>query len=86
VGTTVTVESKGGNRFEVSSSGSVDGLEILLDARRANLGSEVVVVVNGRETRREVVRPSLRALVRSAVERNDPDLLFPAAIPVTPAK
>jgi hypothetical protein len=86
LGTTVRVESMGANRFDVTSSGSVDGLEILLDTRLANLAAEVVVRVNGRETFRGVPRPSLRALVRSAVERNDPDLLFPVAVPVAPPK
>ena len=82
LGGTVTVETKARNAFEVSATGPVDGLTVLLDDRLADLSKEVVVKVNGKETFRGVPRLSLATMVRSAVERNDADLLFVAEVPV----
>ena len=73
------------NEFDVTCTGPVDGLRILLDARLADLGKEVVVRVDGKETFRGVPKPSLTTMVRCAVERNDPEMLFVAEVPVTPA-
>ena len=80
LGTVVTVEWKGDNRFEVSSDGPIDGLEILLDARTVDLAKEVVVTSGGKETFRGIATLSLRTMVRTA-ERGDPDLVFTASVP-----
>jgi poly(3-hydroxybutyrate) depolymerase len=81
LGATVTVETKERNVFEVSSTDPLDGLRLLLDARLADLGKEVVVRVNGKETHRTLPRFSLATMVRTA-ERVDADLLFAADVPV----
>lgn len=84
LGSTVTVERRAGNVFEVTSSGPVDGLRLLLDARLADLAQDVTVNVNGKPSFRGPVTWSLTTLVKTA-ERNDPDLLFAASVPVVPA-
>ncbi len=83
LGTVVTVEATGSNRFEVSASGPTDGLEILLDAKSADLAKEVVVTSGAKEVFRGLAKPSLVTMVRSA-ERGDPDLLFTASVPAGP--
>ena len=85
LGSTVTVETKRRNAFDVASAGPVDGLSILLDDRLADLGKEVVVTVNGKETFRGIPRLSLTTMARTAAERDDADLLFVAEVPVLAA-
>ena len=85
LGSTVTVETKQKNAFDVASTGPVDGLAILLDDRLADLSKEVVVTVNGKETYRGIPRLSLTTMVRTAAERDDADLLFVAEVPVLPS-
>ena len=82
LGTLVTVETKAKNVFAVTSAGPVDGLSILLDDRLADLTKEVVVSMNGKESFRGVPRLSLTTMTRTALERNDADLLFVAEVPV----
>lgn len=84
LGSTVTVERKADNVFEVSSSAPLDGLRLLLDQRLADLSRDVVVNVNGKESFRGPPAYSLTTLVRTAL-RNDDDLLFAASVPAVPA-
>ena len=42
--------------------------------------NQIVVTVNGAERFRGVVKNTLSTLLRTAAERNDPELLFPARI------
>ncbi len=80
LGTIVTVEVRGENRFDVSADGPIDGIEILLDAKSADLSQEVVVTSGGKETYRGLPALSLRTMLRTA-ERGDPDLCFSASVP-----
>lgn len=82
LGTLVTVEARGPNTFEVSASGPTDGLEILLDAKNADLSKEIVVTSGGNEIFRGRAAPSLRIMLATA-ERNDADLFFIASVPAT---
>ncbi len=85
LGTTVTVESKGANAFDVTSAGAVDGLTLLVDERLCDLAKEVVVRTNGQETFRGLPTLSLATMLETAV-RNDADLLFAASVPVSAAR
>lgn len=80
LGTLVVVEAKGDNRFEVTATGPTDGLELLLDAKSADLSREIVVTSGAKEVFRGLAKPSLRTMVRTA-ERGDPDLFFPTSVP-----
>ena len=57
-----------------------DGLHVLLDARVVDLAREVVVTVNGAETFRGKVTPSLLTLLRTS-DHPDPALQFVASAP-----
>jgi len=85
LGTVVTVESKGDNRFDVAATGPIVGLELLIDPRLVDVTKEVVVNVGGKEVWRGVPVPSLRTLVETAVERADAEYVFAGKVPTAPA-
>jgi poly(3-hydroxybutyrate) depolymerase len=61
-------------------------LRLLLTQRLVDLGQPIEVAVTGGETQSCVVKPTLRWMVRSLLERGDPRLMFEAALDVVPAQ
>jgi len=71
------------NTVRLLSRSPLKGLEILLDDRVLDLSQEVVVVVNGEETQRQMVTPTLGTLLLSYHGR-DRGRQFLARLPVLP--
>lgn len=68
------------NSVTITCDKPTDGLHVLLDARVVDLAREVVVTVNGAETFRGKVTPSLVTLLRTS-DHPDPALQFVASAP-----
>ncbi|MHB9005880.1 MAG: transglutaminase domain-containing protein [Limisphaerales bacterium] len=68
------------NRVTVTAKG-VAAANVLLDSRLVNLGRPVIFEVNGLQTSRRL-RPSLRILCETLVERGDPELAFSVKVPL----
>ncbi len=68
------------NSVTITCDKPTDGLHVLLDARVVDLAREVVVTVNGAETFRGKVTPSLLTLLRTS-DHPDPALQFVASAP-----
>ncbi len=80
IGTTLVAEITAPNVFDVKGPEPIEGLSILLDERNADLDKELVVKVNGREAFRGKVARCLDAMLLTAAERSDREMLFVARV------
>jgi hypothetical protein len=83
IGAVLDVAVTGKNTVAVTTEAdpaALDRLSLLIDERLFDRSQEIAVTVNGTERFRGVVKDTLSTLLRTAAERNDPELLFPARI------
>jgi transglutaminase-like putative cysteine protease/pimeloyl-ACP methyl ester carboxylesterase len=68
------------NRLDLTTANPA-GVSVLLDRRLADFNRPITAVINGK-TRTYKVKPSLRVLGQTLLERGDPDLAFTARLDV----
>lgn len=68
-----------GNRIELTTS-LVEKLTVYLNSSLVDLSKEVVIVVNGEERHRGIVKPSLRVALEGFRERWDPEDVYSAKV------
>lgn len=57
-------------------------LRLYLSDQLVDLSKPVTVTLNGKETFKGIVKPSMEALIRSTAERGDPKQVFPAQVKI----
>ena len=55
-------------------------LRVYLNEQLVDLAKEVTIHVNGEESFKGLVNPTMEALIRSTAERGDPKQVFPAQV------
>lgn len=80
IGALVDAELVGDNVIDVRTKADPTGLAILLDERMVDLSRPVVLKLNGTLRREVKVADSLAAMLATAAERRDPELVFRARV------
>ncbi|NWK57009.1 hypothetical protein HW115_15405 [Verrucomicrobiaceae bacterium N1E253] len=85
----LSASAKDNNRIEITAHTKRDGelvaaknlkLRVYLPPSLIQLDKEVTIAINGKQTFKGMVRPSMEAIIRSTAERGDPKQVFPAQV------